>query len=139
MSVWNISCVKCSDTWVENIEDLLDNHRDEKEMFRCGHCGGPGYIHKKFKSPDGTPFEPHLRGAMTFKVDEESPHFRQFIFLVSWDQTNDRIGNLFFTHYTDYRPKGYLKMSYGPGGPTIYGIDQVVDAINRVEKLKILR
>lgn len=132
---WVIECCKCNKkTGAANIDDLIKNHCDEDGWFLCRHCGGEGYIAKRYKLQDGKTWEPYLQGIIP--LGEEGDTYQPFVFLVSYTP-EDNPCHVWFAYYKDTRREGgRLKMGYGPGGPPVLAINGGV--ISLMEKLSDL-
>ena len=63
---WAIKCGNggcASETWVQNIHDLKQEHCDPQGWFLCGTCGSRGYIPKRYDLQEGgEPWKPYLQG-----------------------------------------------------------------------------
>ena len=133
MSSWVIKC--CADpkhekSYPDNIHDLIQNetYYNKNRFFQCLDCKKDGYIQKSYKLQErdqkGKPKEwnPLLRGAI--KLGEENDSYQPFIFLVSYEP-KETPGDVWFCYYKDTRPRGNLRLGYGPGGPPVLSIEQV--------------
>ena len=128
---WTIKCgnSKCaSETWTQNIDDLKRNHCDAQGWFLCGACGSRGYIPKQYNVQEGgDPWKPYLKG-----IIQPSGHgddiYQPFAFLYS-ETPNEPPTCIWFSYYKDTRPEGILKMGYGPGGPPVFEVEEIVDLV----------
>ncbi len=128
--------IKCSGhltnrvTKAANIVGLLNAHRDAQDWFRCGCCGGRGYIEKCFKlQEEGEYWNPYLLGAVRLSDNPENT-YQPFAFLVNEDSPSQAPDAVWFSYYKDLRPHGgRLKLGYGPGGPPVVALDQLAKLI----------
>ena len=122
---------KCnSKTGTENIVDLKRNHCDEQGWFLCGHCGSRGYVHKKFELQEGgNPWEPYLKGIIQPRSYSDTAGYQPFAFLVSGSPEKEP-DDIWFAYYKDFREQGgKLKVGYGPGGPPVFYITDMLDFV----------
>lgn len=135
---WLIKCNgKCGvDTWADNIDELIRNHRDDNGWFLC-QCGKHGYIEKTFDLQEpGETWEPHLRGIIPLGVDGDI--YQPFVFLVSYEP-DGLVNDIWFSYYKDTRPTGgRLKLGYGPGGPPVLGKEQVLQMLKLMKSMGCL-
>ncbi len=122
----------------------------------CPNCKNPsGYIRKSFKlQEEGETWEPILRGVV--KLGEIGDTYQPFVFLASYAKDEEEgkpptpildlpITDLWFSYYKDLRghqradgSPGRLKMGYGPGGPPVIGIPQLLELLQHVLRLKMV-
>jgi hypothetical protein len=124
-------------------------------MLICPHCNkASGYIRKTFELQEkGENWEPILRGVV--KLGEVDDTYQPFVFLVSYEPDEEEgksqtpiewpITSLWFSYYKDLRghPRadgspGRLKMGFGPGGPPVINVAQLLELLRHVLKLKIV-
>ena len=133
---WKIQCNQCSQSTVAwEIVDLIENHRNENGLFECENCGPYGYVKKEYElqNTDIDPWKPFLRGALLprSKDYDYGPHYQPFVFLVAYE-ADGPITDAWFCYYKDLRDEGgRLKMGHGPGGPPVFGFDDVEDLIEQ--------
>ena len=157
--VWQIDCGSpgcLKPSWASNIVDLLQNFCDDDGMLICQHCKRPsGYIQKTFKlQEEGETWEPILRGVV--KLGDIGDTYQPFVFLTSYikDEKDKTPGlivdlpiiDLWFSYYKDLRGKlradgslGRLKMGYGPGGPPVIGVPQLLELLRCILRLKVVK
>ncbi len=134
---WTINCcdAACNQaSWAENIVDLIENHRTAEGWIRCAHCGGEGYIEKSFDLQEpGETWEPYLKGIIPLGNPEDV--YQPFVFLVSYEH-HEAPNDIWFSYYKDTRPiGGRLKLGYGPGGPPVLGVTQVLTMLRTLVQL----
>jgi hypothetical protein len=135
--------IKCSDkncgkeTWVDNIVDLIEYHRDKDGWFICA-CKQKGYILKSFNlQEEGKVWEPYLHGIITLGDEEDT--YQPFVFNVSYSPDAKTDSSLWFSYYKDLREiGGRLKLGYGPGGPPVLDKDMFMDLIRQLINLNIM-
>ena len=135
---WIIECCTddCPKTNGGNIADLLKSHLDARGWFVCGTCGGNGYIKKQFNLQEpGQVWNPFLRGAI--RLGNAGSTYQPFVFLVS-DSPHNPPQAAWFSYYKDTRPEGRLKMGYGPGGPPVLNITQVVGLVDTLRDMQLV-
>jgi hypothetical protein len=97
---WNIQCCngKCkSNTWANNIVDLITNHRDADGWFVCGSCRARGYVQRSYNLQElGDKWEPYLRGVIPLGSAGEV--YQPFVFLISYDKSGPA-ESLWFSYY----------------------------------------
>jgi hypothetical protein len=138
---WSIQCnnSKCNSvTWATNIVDLIDNHTDESGWFVCAQCGSGGFIEKSFDLQEpGHRWEPYLRGAIRLGGTDDT--YQPFVFVVSYEP-DGKVNNVWFSYYKDLRETGgRLKLGYGPGGPPVLGIEQLLSLIKKLNTLGMIK
>ena len=124
---WYIDCrdTGCGNTTTaRNIVDLIDNHRDSEGWFLCERCGRKGHIEKEYQLQEGgNPWSPYLRGVI--EPPGYDATYRPFAFLTS-EECDASISGIWFCYYKDLRSRGgKLKMGHGPGGPPVFGLDDM--------------
>ena len=134
---WSIQCnnTSCGEqTWASNIVDLIDNHTDKNGWFVCSHCEANGFIEKLFDLQEpGHTWEPYLRGAIRLGSPDDT--YQPFVFMVSYEPKGTANG-IWFSYYKDLRNSGgRLKLGYGPGGPPVWGTEQVLTLLQRLIQL----
>ena len=147
MSSWVIKC--CADpkhekSYPDNIHDLIQNetYYNKNRFFQCPDCKKEGYIQKSYKLQERDQkgkqeeWNPLLRGAI--KLGEENDSYQPFIFLVSY-KPKRKPEDVWFCYYKDTRPSGgRLKLGYGPGGPPVLSIEQVLSLIKTVANSRLI-
>jgi hypothetical protein len=131
---WLIKCYNTDcgeETWASNIVDLIQNHCNEYGWFKCASCGSEGYIEKSFDLQEpGETWEPYLKGIIP--LGEVGDTYMPFVFLVSYSP-NEPPNDVWFSYYKDTRSiGGRLKLGYGPGGPPVLGIEQLIQLIKKL-------
>ena len=139
---WWIDCGNCEKTsTAHNIVDLVRRHLDSRGWILCRHCGCHGFIKKEFTLQEGDPegtWRPYLRGVIRPGDLTESDVYQPFAFLVSYDPTADP-KDVWFCYYKDTRGRGgRLKLGHGPGGPPVFGTEQVADLVAQMVRLGCL-
>lgn len=129
---WTIKCGNgecASETWVQNIHDLKQEHCDPQGWFLCGTCGSRGYIPKRYDLQEGgEPWKPYLQGIIQPNGYGDDG-YQPFAFLTS-DSPDEAPTAIWFCYYKDMRKKGgSLKMGYGPGGPPVFQTTDVVEFV----------
>ena len=89
------------------------------------------------------------------KLGNEGDTYQPFVFLASYQPEEEKgkpassivdlpITDIWFSYYKDLRghqradgSRGRLKMGYGPGGPPVIGVPQLLDLLRHVLKLKM--
>ena len=155
---WSIECgyPQClQPSWASNIVELIGNFCDGDGLLVCPHCKKKsGYIRKKFNlQEEGETWEPIWRGVI--KLGNEGDTYQPFVFLASYQPDEEKgkpassivdlpITDIWFSYYKDLRghqradgSPGRLKMGYGPGGPPVIGVPQLLDLLRHVLKLKM--
>lgn len=132
MSAWTIKCTNCcGETKPANIRNLMDN-LDTKGWFLCRHCKNRGYIEKTFylQEKNAGPWKPYLKGVIRPNNHDEDDTYQPFAFLVS-DSPEENPHVVWFCYYKDTRNEvgGKLKMGHGPGGPPVFGAEEVLDLV----------
>ena len=138
MSAWSIQCAnnECGEvTSPVNIADLLkgNGYRDDQGWFLCGTCGSSGYILKQFKLQEGGEWKPYLRGLIQPPLyGDKEGGYQPFAFLVSYSPEASP-EDVWFAYYKDMRKQGgRLKMGYGPGGPPVFSVEDVLDLVSQM-------
>jgi hypothetical protein len=136
---WQIKCDNpgCNEqTWAENIVDLIQNHTNSAGWFMC-RCGERGHIEKSFAlQEEGEKWEPFLKGVIPLGTAGDS--YQPFVFLVGGDARGPADA-IWFSYYKDLRSTGgRLKLGYGPGGPPVLEMQQVVDLVRKLSDLRCL-
>jgi hypothetical protein len=156
---WNIECgyPQClQPSRASNIAELVGNFCDDDGLLVCPHCKKPsGYIRKKFNlQEEGKTWEPILRGVI--KLGDVGDTYQPFVFIASYEAEEGKedklepsiidlpITDLWFSYYKDLRDYqradgslGRLKMGYGPGGPPVIGVPQLLELLRHLLKLKM--
>lgn len=137
---WSIECnnENCKGfTWASNIVDLIDKHTNSDGWFVCSHCSSYGSIKKSFDLQEpGDTWEPYLRGAI--RLGDKDDSYQPFVFMVSY-KPDDKSNNIWFSYYKDLRETGgRLKLGYGPGGPPVLGIEQILLLLKRLLELGLI-
>jgi hypothetical protein len=156
---WQIDCgnPQClQPSWAGNIVELMASFCDEDGMLICPSCKRPtGYIRKNFRlQEEGETWEPILRGLV--RLGEVGDTYQPFVFLASYEKeekegepptpiTDLPITDLWFSYYKDLREHlredgspGRLKMGYGPGGPPVIGISQLLELLRHMLRIKMI-
>ena len=156
---WQIDCgnPECRQpSWAGNIVDIIQKFCDNDGMLNCPHCKKPsGYVQKSFiLQEEGETWEPILRGVI--KLGEDGNTYQPFVYLACY-QTIDAEGkptpvldlpitDLWFSYYKDLRGQirqdgkpGRLKMGYGPGGPPVIDVAQLLELLRHLLRLKMAR
>lgn len=137
---WSIQCnnEKCKEfTLASNIVDLIDKHTNSDGWFVCSHCGSSGFIKKSFDLQEpGNTWEPYLRGAI--RLGDKDDSYQPFVFMVSY-KPDAKSNDIWFSYYKDLRETGgRLKLGYGPGGPPVLGIEQILLLLKRLLDLGLI-
>jgi hypothetical protein len=156
---WQIDCgnPQClQPSWASNIAELIGSFCDNDGILICRNCKKPsGYIRKNFNlQEEGETWNPILRGVV--KLGQVDDTYQPFVFLASYEGDEEEgkpptpiidlpITDLWFSYYKDLRSHqrgdgsfGRLKMGYGPGGPPVIGIPQLLELLRHVLKLKMM-
>ena len=156
---WQVDCgnPNClQPSWASNIVDLIAHFCDEDGMLICQNCRKQtGYVRKKFVlQEEGETWEPILRGVVRLAKPEDS--YQPFVFLASYESEQEQgapptsiielpITDLWFSYYKDLRghvredgTPGRLKMGYGPGGPPVLNVPQLLDLMRHMLRLKMM-
>ena len=117
---------------MQNIDDLKrkPQYRDALGWFLCGTCGSRGYIQKQYDLQEGgEPWKPYLQGIIQPNGYGDDV-YQPFAFLTS-DSPDEDPTAIWFSYYKDTRKQdgGRLKMGYGPGGPPVFKVNDVVDFV----------
>lgn len=135
---WLIKCnSECgTETWVNNISELIKHHRDSSGWFLC-RCGKYGHIEKCFNLQEpGETWKPFLRGIIPLGDNEDI--YQPFVFLVSYEPDGP-VNDIWFSYYKDTRSSGgRLKLGYGPGGPPVLGKGQVLQMLKHMRSIGCL-
>jgi len=131
----NPACKK--QTWARNIVDLIDNHTDQSGWFICTYCKQGGFIEKTFALQEpGKTWKPFLRGAL--RLGNADDTYQPFVFMVSYEP-NGPVNDVWFSYYKDLRSiGGRLKLGYGPGGPPVLGIEQILSLLKSLIELGLI-
>ena len=137
---WSIECCdsQCGKvSLAANIVDLIENHRDENGLFQCSACENRGYIEKSFSLQEpGETWEPYLKGILP--LGEPGGTYQPFVFLVG-GTAKDEPQHIWFSYYKDLRSiGGRLKLGYGPGGPPVLSIEQVLSLIKTLAAMELI-
>ncbi len=136
---WLIECndPECGQkSWAENIVTLIAEHRDADGWFVCA-CGRHEHIKKNFSLQEaGEWWRPYLRGIVPLGVPGDT--YQPFVFLISGEPP-DPVRDVWFSYYKDLRSTGgVLKLGYGPGGPPVLGMSDLVSLLSRLVQLDCL-
>lgn len=136
---WNVKCASghCGErTRAANIVDLIQHYRDKDGWIVC-RCGKRGYIEKSFPLQEpGETWEPFLLGVIPLGIPDDT--YQPFVFLVGKDGKGP-VDAIWFSYYKDLRVSGgLLKLGYGPGGPPVLGLVQLIDLLKELTRLGCL-
>lgn len=137
---WSIECCdnQCEKvSWADNIVDLVENHRAQTGLFQCSTCGNDGYIKKAYPLQEkGETWKPYLKGILL--LGKPGDTYQPFVFLVGYSST-DEPKDIWFSYYKDLRStSGRLKLGYGPGGPPVISIEQVLSLVKTLAKMELI-
>ena len=124
-------------TTARNIVELIDDHRTPEGWFRCRRCRRRGHIKKEYTLQEGGhPWSPFLRGII--EPPGYDATYRPFAFLTS-EARDAPIDGVWFCYYKDLRSTGgRLKMGHGPGGPPVFGLDDMRDLWHQMRSLHLI-
>lgn len=155
---WQIDCgnPQCQQTsWAGNIVEVIQDFCGEDGILVCPYRKKPsGFVRKSFNlQEEGEIWEPILRGVIKLGADGDT--YQPFVYLACYEQTHNEvtsstaiidlpITDLWFSYYKDLRghvredgSPGRLKMGYGPGGPPVIGVPQLIELLRHVLRLKM--
>ena len=129
---WEIECKRkeCGEiTTVANVVDLIRDHRNDRGYFRCGTCGGEGYIERQYEVTGEEDWVPTLRGALLPGLNRHGEGYSPFVFLISYGAEKP-ITDIWFRYYKDRREQGGELYVAAQGCP-VFRWEDVMDVMSQ--------
>ncbi|MGD0828651.1 MAG: hypothetical protein ABSA09_11280 [Desulfobaccales bacterium] len=134
---YTINCDACEQaSWAGNIVELIENHTDDNQMFKCTNCGSSGaYIHKIYETQGNEdPWEPYFKGIIRIDYKEaELKDYHPYVFLIGHGGPQEKVNSLQISYYKDLRETGgSLKHGHGPGGAPVIGLSDFANILHKL-------